>query len=173
MFNEQLDILERNARARDFEAEDAKKAEEEEKKKRNKGFTQVYSKGFRRLQDLISKKPNAAKLWLLLAEKMDGYGALVASQDTLAEYLGLSSRTVRRLTQDLEDENALFRIRVGNGVYCYALDPDEVWKAWNSSKNTAIFNTKTLVSKKDRENNTIDKRLAMLIKQHKQQHTDS
>lgn len=162
---DQLDMLENNARMRDYEAEDAKREEEEEKKKRNKGFTQVYGKGFQRLQSLISKKPNAAKLWLLLAEKMDGYGALVASQDTLAEYLDLSSRTVRRLTQDLEDENALFRIRVGNGVYCYALDPEEVWKAWNSSKETAIFHTKTLVSKKDRENNTIDKRLALLMKE--------
>lgn len=160
-----LDELERNARARDFEAEDKKKAEEEEKKKKNLGFTQMYAKGFKRLQDLISKKPTAAKLWLLIAEKMDGYGGLVASQDTLAEYLGMSARTIRRLTQELEDEHALFRIRVGNGVYCYALDPEEVWKAWNTSKKTAVFNTRTLVSKKDRENNMIDKRLAFFMKE--------
>lgn len=166
--SEQLEMLERNARIRDFESDDIKREEQEERLKKNKGFTQVYGKGFKRLQHLMKNNPSAARLYIILAEHMDGHGAVVASQEVLGEYLEMSKRTIIRLTKTLEAENAIFRIRVGNGVYCYALDPEEVWKAWNTGKDTAVFNTKTLVSKKDKENQTVNKRLAMMFKERNQ-----
>lgn len=162
----QLDMLENNARMRDYEAEDKKKEEEDEKKKKNMGFTQVYKKGFDRLQELIKKDPSSARLYLLISEYMDGYGGLVASQEVLAERLECSRRTIIRLIKKLEDEGALIKIKIGSGVYCYCLDPTEVWKAWDSSKKQAIFNTRTLVSKNDKENQTIQKRLSIMMKQH-------
>lgn len=166
---EQFSTMEGRARLRDLQASDIEREQREEREKRNKGFTQIYGRGFNRLHELIVVNASAARLYLLLAEHMDGTGALVASQEVLAEYLCVTTRTISRLTIVLEREEALFRIRVGSGVYCYALDPDEVWKAWNSSKTTAIFNTKTLVSKKDRQNGTVNKRLATMFKERRKE----
>ncbi|MBE3060275.1 helix-turn-helix domain-containing protein, partial [Klebsiella pneumoniae] len=39
------------------------------------------------------------------------------------------------------------RIPVAGKVCAYALDPHEVWKGYNTSKNYAAFVTKTLVNK--------------------------
>nr|AYU70396.1 helix-turn-helix domain-containing protein [Escherichia coli] len=42
----------------------------------------------------------------------------------------------------LESKNALVRIPVAGKVCAYALDPHEVWKGYNTSKNYAAFVTK-------------------------------
>nr|AYU70354.1 helix-turn-helix domain-containing protein [Escherichia coli] len=41
----------------------------------------------------------------------------------------------------LESKNALVRIPVAGKVCAYALDPHEVWKGYNTSKNYAAFVT--------------------------------
>lgn len=129
----------------------------------NRRFTQVYPKGWARLQRLIQTHPSAARLYALLAEHLDPQGGVVvASQSVLAEMLGVTDRTVRTLTKTLEDQNALVRIRVGAGTYAYALDPAEVWKAWDSQKDFAVFRTKTLVSKGG-ENAHVKRRIQTLM----------
>ena len=101
-----------------------------EEEKKNSGFTQVYSKGWKRLRWLMEVKPTAAQLYSYIAENLDpDGGALVASQEVLAGAIGVSEITVRRLTKWLEDNSVIVRIRVGSGVYAYALDPEEVWTA--------------------------------------------
>ena len=90
-------------------------------------------------------------------------GAVVASQTVLAEMLGVTDRTIRTLTKTLEDQRAIVRIRVGAGTYAYALDPDEIWRAWAVSKDHAVFRTRTLVSKGDKENGTVKRRIRMMI----------
>ena len=44
-------------------------------------------------------------------------------------------------------EGALVRIPVAGKVCAYALDPHEVWKGYNTSKDYSAFVTKTLVNK--------------------------
>lgn len=133
----------------------------------NRHFVQVYPKGFRRLQRLIRDNPSAARLYALLAENIDpDGGVVVASQAVLAEMLGVTDRTIRTLTKVLEDQSAIVRIRVGTGTYAYALDPDEVWKAWDIQKDHAVFKTRTLVSKSG-ENETIKRRLRVMISEHR------
>ena len=130
----------------------------------NKDFVQVYPKGWKRLQSLIQTNPSAARLYALIAENMDPMGgAVVASQTVLAEMLGVTDRTIRTLTKALEDQRAIIRIRVGAGTYAYALDPDEIWRAWDSSKDFAVFRTRTLVSKADKENGTVNRRIKMMV----------
>lgn len=130
----------------------------------NRDFVQVYPKGWRRLHTLIQSNPSAARLYALLAENMDPQGgAVVASQNVLAEMLGVTDRTIRTLTKVLEDQGAIIRIRVGAGTYAYALDPDEIWRAWAVSKDHAVFRTRTLVSKADRENGTVRRRIKMMM----------
>lgn len=135
----------------------------------NRRFVQVYPKGFRRLQMLIRYNPSAARLYALLAENIDPQGGVVvASQTVLAEMLGVTDRTIRTLTKVLEDQKAIIRIRVGTGTYAYALDPDEVWKAWDIHKDHAVFRTQTLVSKR-RENVGIKRRIQVMIKEQRRE----
>ena len=46
-----------------------------------------------------------------------------------------------------EEKGALVRIPVAGKVCAYALDPHEVWKGYNTSKDYSAFVTKTLVNK--------------------------
>ena len=46
----------------------------------------------------------------------------------------------------LRSKNALVRIPVAGKVCAYALDPHEVWKGYNTSKDYSAFVTKTLVN---------------------------
>lgn len=129
----------------------------------NRRFVQVYPKGWARLQHLIRTNPSAARFYALLAEHMDpNGGVVVAAQQVLADLLGVNERTIRRLTKSLEDEGAIVRIRVGSGTYAYALDPDEVWRAWDVQKDYAVFRTRTLVSKTG-ENAVIKRRLQVML----------
>jgi DNA-binding Lrp family transcriptional regulator len=129
----------------------------------NRRFVQVYPKGWSRLQRLIRENPSAARLYALLAEHIDpNGGVVVAAQTVLAEMLGVTDRTIRTLTKTLEEQGAIVRIRVGAGTYAYALDPDEVWKAWDVQKDHAVFRTKTLVSKRG-ENAIVKRRLQVMI----------
>ena len=47
----------------------------------------------------------------------------------------------------MEEKGALVRIPVAGKVCAYALDPHEVWKGYNTSKDYSAFVTKTLVNK--------------------------
>ena len=64
----------------------------------------------------------------------------------LANQMGVSTRTIRRWLDYLEEKGALVRIVAGK-VCAYALDPHEVWKGYNTSKDYSAFVTKTLVNK--------------------------
>lgn len=137
-----------------------------EEERKNRDFVQVYPKGWKRLRWLIQTNPTAAKLYSWVAEHMDpDGGALVVSQVVMAEALGVSEITVRRLTKWLEENHVMVRVRVGSGVYAYALDPEEVWRAWDTTKEHAVFRTKTLVKKKDRHNAQVARRIRMMMKE--------
>ncbi|MBE3060504.1 HTH domain-containing protein, partial [Klebsiella pneumoniae] len=71
-------------------------------------------------------------------------GAVVADQPFLADKLGVSRSTIKRWLNYLESKNAVVRIPVAGKGCAYALDPHEVWKGYNTSKNYAAFVTKTL-----------------------------
>lgn len=153
-------------RLAELAAEDRDRAAAEEAEKPNSDFTQVYPKGWARLRDLLTSNPTTARLYMFLAEHMDhSVGAVCVSQEVMAEELGVTVMTIRRLTKVLVEKNAIVRIRVGTGVYAYALDPTEVWKSWNTTKKTAAFVTKTLVKKADRSNGDVRRRLQMMFKE--------
>ncbi len=58
-----------------------------------------------------------------------------------------SGRDTTHLKTTRRSKNALVRIPVAGKVCAYALDPHEVWKGYNTSKNYAAVVTKTLVNK--------------------------
>lgn len=127
---------------------DKKATKEESEVRKNKGFTQVYSRGWKRVRELSKGNSGAAGLYAMFAEHIDPTcGAVVCDQKFLADEMGVSTRTIRRWLDYLEEEKALIRIPVAGKVCAYALDPHEVWKGYNNSKEYAAFVTKTLVSK--------------------------
>ncbi|RCR95164.1 HTH domain-containing protein, partial [Klebsiella pneumoniae] len=83
----------------------------------------------------------------ILAEHIDPTCGAVVADQFLAEKLGVSRSTIIRWLNYLESKNALVRIPVAGKVCAYALDPHEVWKGYNTTKNHAAFVTKTLVNK--------------------------
>ena len=155
----------RRVRLAEFKALDREaEIQDEGARRANKDFVQVYPKGWKRLQALIRTNPGAARLFAFIAENIDGScGAVVVSQEVIAKELDVHERTVRRLSQQLEQMGAMVRIKVGTGVYAYALDPWEVWKSWDEKKETAAFVTKTLVNKSDRGNGQVRRKLKVMM----------
>jgi DNA-binding transcriptional regulator YhcF (GntR family) len=159
------DDTSRSLRLAEFAAQDRENREAEKAGKReNRDFVQVYEKGWLRLQSLIAENPGAARVYAFLAQHIDGTaGTVVVSQDVLASELKVHVITIKRHTKFLEQVGALVRIRVGGGVYGYALDPKEVWKSWDSAKELAAFVTRTLVLKSDKANNQVNRKLKVMV----------
>lgn len=153
----------RDLGAQDREREAAEQARQDAERRANRGFAQVYPRGWQRLRWLMREWPMAAQLYAFLGEHLDpSAGAVVCSQELLAQELGCHVRTIRRITKWLDDDvGAVVRIRVGAGVYAYALDPEEVWKSWDGAKDYAAFRTKTLARKAD--NGQVRRRLRVML----------
>ena len=134
---------------------DLKRLEEQEVKDRerarkNPNFTQTTPAGWRRMREMLKVKETAPALplYMFFAEHIDpSCGAVVADQGFLAEQMDVSVRTIQRWLKLLEGNRALVRIPVAGRVCAYALNPHEVWKGYNTSKEYAAFVTKTLVNK--------------------------
>jgi hypothetical protein len=156
---------ERRIRIAEFAAQDREQeAKDEAGRKGNRNFVQVYPKGWRRLQTLIRTNPSAARVFAFLAEHMDGVcGVVVVTQEVMATELDVHRRTIIRLTDELEKAGAIVRIKVGTGVYAYALDPEEIWRSWDDKKELAAFVTKTLVLKSDRGNGQVRRKLKVMM----------
>jgi biotin operon repressor len=135
------------------------------KSRQNEGFTQVYEKGWVRLRFLIVQNRSAAVLYSYLAQHIDpSNGALVASQTVLGDETGLSRTTLWRASNYLEKVGAMVRFKVGGSVYAYALNEAEVWKTWDSAKETAAFRTKTLARKSDQPGQ-VRRRIKVMLKE--------
>lgn len=148
------------ARRREQQANDQR---QDGQRRENRDFVQVYKLGWQRLQALMASNPQAARLYALLAEHIDGTGAVVATRDVLAEMLGVSTKTISRHAKALEDVRALVRVPLQGGVYAYCLNPEEVWRAYDSGKPHAAFHTKTLVSTRDKSAGVVKRRLRVLL----------
>lgn len=133
----------------EIDEEKQKELEQMEEERKNHGFAQVYNPGWDRLASLAKTIPQAVELYTFLAKHMDpACGAVVADQQFLADHMEpkVSVRTIRRWVKQLEDCKAIVRIPVTGRVCAYALNPYEVWKGYNTAKDYAAFNTKTLVN---------------------------
>ena len=125
-----------------------KATREHEEAKKNSGSPRYHPKGWERVRggsSLTNKGSSGATTLLILAEHIDpSCGAVVADQQFLADKMGVNRSTIIRWLNYLESKNALVRIPVAGKVCAYALDPHEVWKGYNTSKDYSAFVTKTL-----------------------------
>lgn len=156
----QMSLYERNMHELDHKAQDEQKALEIAKKRKNPpNFTQVTSAGWSMLNKIALESPRAFALYSFFAENLDPHcGAVICDQKFLADRFNVSIRTVQRWVLDLEKIGALLRIPVGQ-TYAYALDPLMVWKGYNTSKDYAAFNTKTLTDR----NGEINRKLRIMM----------
>ncbi|ECJ6654174.1 helix-turn-helix domain-containing protein [Salmonella enterica subsp. enterica serovar Enteritidis] len=141
--------IDREIRKKQITRDIEKERRKHEEAKKNSRFTQVSPKGWERVRELLMDKQgiSALKLYSFLAEHIDpSCGAVVADQQFLADKMNASRTTIIRWLNYLESKNALVRIPVAGKVCAYALDPHEVWKGYNTTKDYAAFRTKTLVN---------------------------
>ena len=139
-------------------------AKAEELSRENRGFVQVYPQGWQRIRSLMSENPTAAKVYAVLAEHIDpSCGAVVVSQDVLAEMVGVS--------EDHQEGDSIPRGGAGVGPHtgerirlCLRTGPEEVWRAWDCQKEQAAFLTRTLV-KKNGQNALVKRRLQMMLRE--------
>jgi len=156
----------RRIRKRDLDLLEKKEAKELEEARKNRGFTQIYPMGWKRLIELAKGNQAAFELYSFFAEHIDpSCGAVVADQAFLASRMNVSVRTIQRYLKYLEDNNAIVRIPVAGRVCAYALDPHEVWKGYDNGKDYAAFVTKTLVNK----DGDIQRRITSMFSPEKQE----
>ena len=91
----------------------------------------------------------AIGLYSFFAEHIDPTcGAVVCDQQFLANQMGVSTRTIRRWLDYLEEKGALVRIPVAGKVCAYALDPPtKSGRDITHQKTTQPLLPKTLVNK--------------------------
>jgi hypothetical protein len=121
---------------------------------KNRGFKQVYKKGWERMKVLAQKHHSTTPLliYTTLCEFSGSTSAVVASHSTLSTVLGVSVKTVNRACDLLAEEGVVRRFRVSKGgAYCYCLNPDEVWGAYKGQREVAPWKTMTLLSWADQD----------------------
>ena len=82
---------------------------------------------------LIARKPRAAMLLHHLIAQMGHQNAVVVSQKTLANLLGVNERTVRRAVTDLVEERWIQVVRLGRGKEAAYVVNDRV--AWGQPRD--------------------------------------
>lgn len=156
----QMSHFEREMHERDHKYQDELKTAEIAKKRKNPpDFTQVTGAGFDMFVKIAQEAPSAFPLFAFFAQHIDpSCGAVVCDQKFLANRFNVSVRSVQKWIKKLEDLGALIKIPVGQ-TYAYALDPLLVWKGYNTSKDYAVFNTKTLTDR----NGEINRKLRIMM----------
>jgi DNA-binding transcriptional regulator YdaS (Cro superfamily) len=151
---------ERGIRRKELELEAEEEVRKLEEAKKNRGFTQVYGKGWERIIELSRDNAKAIGLYAFFAQHIDpGCGAVVCDQQFLADRFKVNQSTISRWLSYLEDVKAIARIPIAGKICAYALDPHEVWKGYDTSKDYAAFTTRTLVNK----NNEVKRRLTVMF----------
>lgn len=136
-------------------------------KRQNRDFVQVYPKGWERMRSLVRETRSQAPLLLytFIAEHIDrDGGVVVADQETICEAIGISRTTLWRAITFLEERNAILRLTVGGSVSAYALDPSEIWKDYDASKERSVFRTKTIVRNAS-QSDSVKRRMQIMMKE--------
>ena len=122
-------------------------------------FTKVYSPGWEALAELIENP--SARLYVFIASNCGHNNALVCSIEVLAQELGVSGRTIRRASAQLQKAGHLEVFKVGT-ANLYVLNKYEIWKTYEDHKNFAAIDARALVRRQQEGN--IKQRLTHMLK---------
>jgi hypothetical protein len=116
----------------------------------NDNFIQFYMDNIDLVTEMVGENPTAAKIFLWLTKHMDKRGALVVSQQALADALGLHRNTVGNCTSYLKEKKALAVFKSGS-TNVYAVNAQIAWKSDVPSKEYAWFDAKVYISKAEQD----------------------
>ena len=161
MMNQALNLTQMRHENEAFRA-----GKDDEEAKKNRGFVQVYSAGWKRLQNLMKTNPNAARLYALLAEHIDGSGVVVAAQGCWPKCW--KSREDHPAPHPRVGDSRGHRPHPGwwRGL-CLRPTPRGGLEGMGLVQEYAAFYSKTLVSKKGAGGDIIARKLQVMIREMK------
>lgn len=119
---------------------------------KNVDFVQFSRKSMLYYQQLISISPLAARVLIVLAEKMDKANAIVISIDTLCEITERSRSNVCKAIKVLREKKYVQCIKVGN-LNAYVLNSSVFWTSDAKKRVYSKFNATVLASFKEQGKN--------------------
>jgi hypothetical protein len=111
----------------------------------NANFTQLYDDQLDLIILMTKENPTALTVFLWIVKFMDDRNALVASQQTIADALGLHKNTVYLAVKYLKEKKALIVLRSSN-TNVFAMNAQIVWRDSADAKRFAHFDAKVYVS---------------------------
>jgi hypothetical protein len=137
-------------------------------KEANPPFIQFYKHSFGYVRKLMLEYPTAANVFMFLVENMGDDNALIVSQSTMADYMGLSRRTIQSATNYLFDNKYIDILKTGtSNIYC--INADIAWQQSHSKKKFAKFAARVIISESEQGKIEKDKTARLQIKPAKKQ----
>lgn len=125
--------------------------------KLNKNFIQFYEKNLSNIRVLVSKNPFACEIFLFLVEKMNNKNAIICPNKVLCETFNKSKKTVERAISHLKTHGYLHVTKAGQ-ANVFHMNPEIVWKAWDTNKKYCEFEGQILIAKSDNQVQQIKKK---------------
>ncbi len=127
-------------------------------------WVQTERKAHEKWAALVGSSPRSAQLLHLLVANMNKRGALVASQKTLAEMMGMSRETVKRALVPLKEGNWIDIVRVGSprgGVNMYCVNRRVAWADKRENQKYAPFDARVILSADEQDIETLENKLPL------------
>lgn len=97
---------------------------------------------------LIRTNPRAAEMLHLIVSRIGDHNAVVISQKTLAQMMGVSTRTIRRASKDLVEGNWVELRQLGETgtVNAYVVNDRVAWATHRDGLRYSLFSAAVVVS---------------------------
>lgn len=120
------------------------------KQKKNPPFFQFYKgASFEFLKEKMQENSKAMAVWFELVSLMDNQGAVMISQNSLAEFFNVTPRTIRNWIDWLDDNDMISIFKIGT-ANVYAINSAIVSDRLVTEKqNFALFNARVVADKKE------------------------
>lgn len=122
-----------------------------EMKRVNANFAQFYDDHLDLIILMTKENPTALTIFLWVIKFMDDRNALVVSQQTIADALGLHRNTVSLAVKYLKEKKALTVLRSSN-THIFAINAQIVWRDSADAKRFAHFDAKVYISEFEQDN---------------------
>lgn len=110
-------------------------------------FAKVHMRGLDTI-DAISENRPATRVYVFLIKYCERSNSLVCSQDTMADMIGLSKRTISRGVDYLLKKKRIAVAKVGT-ANCYILDVREISKVATEHEHAVAIAANVLLSKRE------------------------
>ncbi len=121
-----------------------------ELKRVNANFAQFYDDQLDLIILMTKENPTALTVFLWIVKFMDDRNALVASQQAIADALGLHKNTVYLAVKYLKEKKALTVLRSSN-TNIFAINAQIVWRDSADAKRFAHFDAKVYISELEQQ----------------------